>query len=205
MSTAGNVAVRLSSLCLDDRGRLRDFVLWDVAARGALLVDLALAGRLAHEDESVTVDVTPTGFDPADRLLAAIGTEPERSLDRWMSHGGVRLGDVAQANLASGRWTDRRGLVRRQYDDHSDEAADDRARDPRRPDPSWAPGTAAVMAIALSSGAVEPPPDPPDEALLALTGDLRWIVDAVVEHLAEAHRRNIYGAIAYDGAGSPYH
>jgi len=95
--TAG-VAVRLSALCLDAAGRLGDYPLWHTAVRGALLVDLALAGRLAQTDDSIVIDATPTGFGPADALLGAIAVEPERSLDWWMTNGGVRLRDLAAAN-----------------------------------------------------------------------------------------------------------
>ena len=146
---AGGVAVRFSSLCLDTGGRLRDFPIWDTGARGALLVDLAFAGRLAQTEDSVTVDERPTGFPPADRLL------------------GWRYAETHPAAVER-----------------------DRVLQPRSPAPDWSPETAAVMAIALATGAVEPPPDPPDEALLALTGPVRWICEAVVDHLTWAHSRN---------------
>ena len=42
----------------------------------------------------------------------------------------------------------------------------------------------------LATGAVEPTPEPPDEALLALTGPVRWICEAVVDHLTCGARRN---------------
>jgi len=74
------VAVRLAAICLTDDGRLRQFDIWDTAARGALLVDLTRAGRLVDEADSIAIDVTPTGFAPADRLLAAMQVEPERAL-----------------------------------------------------------------------------------------------------------------------------
>jgi hypothetical protein len=185
------VAVRFASLCLDRRGRLRDFAIWDTGARGALLVDLAFAGRLAHTEDSVTVDERPTGFAPADRLLAAVAVERERDLDWWLDHGGVGMADLAEANVAAGRWTVGRRLLRRCYAETDAAGAErDRGLDPRRPEPEWTPATAAVMAVALAAGAVEPPPDPPDEALLERTGPVRWICEAVVDHLTWAHARN---------------
>jgi hypothetical protein len=198
---SGGVAVRLSSLCLDPRGRLRDFALWDVSARGALLVDLARTGRLSQDEESVTVDGTPTGFDPADRLLAAIAVEPEQSLDWWLDHGGVRMGDLAEANVASGRWTVHRRLLGRRFTDPSPVAADDRARDPHRlPDGEWAPDTAAVMVLATACGALRPP-EPVTDAELSPTGPLRWICEAVTAHLEQAHRQNLLRAGSTDGGG----
>ena len=78
------------------------------------------------------VDPTPTGFGPADRLLAAIAVEPERSLDGWLDEKRIGLRDVAAANVASGRWAVRAatfGLRRRFTDLRAEETARDRARE----------------------------------------------------------------------------
>jgi hypothetical protein len=196
----GEVAVRLASLCLERSGRLRDYALWDTATRGALLVDLALAGRLTLTEDSVAVDETPTGFGPADALLAAIAVEPERSLDWWLDHGGVALADVAAAAVAGGRWAVHRLLFRRRYTDLWEERADaDRVRASGSPDDTWTPSTAAVVAIAAAAGAGGRRPRPPDDELLAATGPLRWICQAVTDHLQVAHARNRLGASAADG------
>jgi hypothetical protein len=40
MDLSDGLAARLAAVCLDDEGRLRDYDIWDTAARGALLVDL---------------------------------------------------------------------------------------------------------------------------------------------------------------------
>jgi hypothetical protein len=188
---AAGVAVRLSALCLDASGRLGDYALWQTAVRGAVLVDLALAGRLVQTDESITVDETAIGFAPADALLAAIAVEHQRSLDWWIDHGPVRLRDVAAANVASGRWAVAGPLLRRRHADLRPEATQrDRARAAWRPETEWSPETAAVVAIACAAGADDGEPVTPPEELLQRTGPVRWIVQTVVEHLAEAHSRN---------------
>jgi Golgi phosphoprotein 3 (GPP34) len=186
--TAG-VAVRFSALCLDAGGRLGDYSLWQTAVRGAVLVDLALAGRLTQTEDSVTIDERPTGFAPADNLLRAITVEYERSLDWWMDNCPVRLRDVAAANVASGRWAAAGPVFRRRYTDLRREATErDRSRVPWDRGPS--PESAAVAAIACAAGVGGNDPAPPPEELLALTGPLRWICQAVTEHLAETHSRN---------------
>ena len=191
MDLAAGVAVRLTALCLGRDGRLGDYPLWQTAVRGAVLVDLALAGRLALTDDSITIDDTPTGFPPADALLLAIAVEHERSLDWWIDHGGVRLRDVAAANVASGRWTLTRRLVGTRYTDLRPEATErDRARNAWQPDSTRSPATAAVVAIACAAGADGGGPVPPPEQVLEPTGPVRWICRTVVEHLAETHARN---------------
>jgi hypothetical protein len=193
---AAGVAARLASLCLDDKGRLADFPLWDVAARGALLVDLAWAGRLTQDDDSVMIDGTPTGFEPADRLLAAIEVEPEHSLDWWMDHGGVGMRDLAEANVATGRWHVRRHLLGHRFQNTA--AADDAAADTAAPD------TAALLVLATASGALLRRPEPLLDEELEPTGPLRWICTAVTAHLEETHRRNLHAAGADDGS-IPYY
>ena len=137
------VAVRVAALGLDGAGRLSDKLLVGVAVRGGLLLDLALAGRVESAVDSVVVDPTPTGFAPADGLLAAISVERERSLDGWLDETRIRLRDVGEANVASGRWERRPspwGLGRRYTDLRSARTARDRAMVPSRTDAAWTPG-----------------------------------------------------------------
>jgi hypothetical protein len=182
------VAVRLSALCLDDRGRLRDYTLWDMAVRGALLVDLALAGRVSAEEDSVVVDATATGFRPADALLAPIAVEPERPLDWWLDNGAVDLADVVADNVAAGRWTVRRRLLGRRYAVRDGgTAAADAAQDPRGPCDGWDPATAAVVAIADSAGISDAEPGDASDTVLVATGPVRWLCQSVVQRLAVAH------------------
>jgi hypothetical protein len=200
MGIDGGVTVRLASLCLDDDGRLRDYFIWDTAARGALLLDLALAGRLTETDDSVDIDPTPTGFAPADSLLAAIAVEPERSLDWWIQRGGVRMADVADAIVRAGRWTERRHLFGRRFQDQqAEQTAADRARVFGTPDPGWSPETAAVVAVTTAAGEPGHRPKPPEDAVLRLTGPLQWICRTVVEQLGIAQLQNRTIAAAEGG------
>ena len=186
--TAG-VAVRLSSLCLDSHGRVSELLICSTAVRGGLLVDLALAGRVESTEESVVVDETPTGFAPADRLLAAIAAERERSLDGWLDERRIGLKDLAVANVADGRWELRRGLLptSRRYRDLQQETTD-RARVRVFGDgaEAWTPVDAAVTAIAMVTGLLDKEqgmPEEPPVALLSMTGPAQWLCTAVVDHL----------------------
>lgn len=191
MDLTRGVAVRLSAFCLDDdSGRLPAYDLWDVAIRGALLVDLALAGRVVQEEDSVVIDATPTGFAPADRLLAPIAVEPERPLDWWMDRGVVDLADVVRDNLRSGRWTARWTVLGRRYRVRDQEAREADIVTTHRPTADWTPATAALAAIGDSSGISDMCPGEPAEGLLERTGPVRWLCEAVVDHLQAVHRRN---------------
>lgn len=204
MELADGVAVRVAALCLDAHGRLLEWLICATAVRAALLVDLALAGRLESTEDSIVIDPTPTGFAPADRLLAAVAVEPERSLDGWLDERRIGLRDVAEANVRSGRWTSRRGLLptSRRYLDRQPGATDRDRQLPYGPAAEQCtPADAAVAVIGLSSGLLVPPSGPPAaEILLARAGAARWLCEAVREHLVAARARNSWSA-AVLGAG----
>lgn len=200
------VAVRLSAFCLTDGGKLRSYDLWDVAVRAALLVDLALAGRVTHEKDSVVVDATPTGFGPADALLAPIAVEPERPLDWWMDRGAVGLGDLVRDNVADGRWRRHWTPLGRRYSAEIGSRSADEAELSRSPaTAAWDPATAAVAVIGDTSGITDMRPGEPEDGLLEHTGGVRWLCEAVVDHLQVAHRRNLRQAGASDGGATPYY
>jgi hypothetical protein len=204
MDLSDGVAARLAAVCLDDEGRLREYDIWDTAARGALLVDLVRAGRLTDDPDSIGVDPTPTGFVPADRLLAAMEVEPERPLTWWIDHGGVRLDDVADACVEAGRWTVDHRLLGRRFDVVAVErAVADQGLD-ETPLGDLSPETAAVAVLAIACGARGHRPEPVSDAELAPIGPLRWICETVTAHLELTHRHNLRSAGAADGGMSPY-
>ncbi|MBM7804947.1 hypothetical protein JOD57_000784 [Geodermatophilus bullaregiensis] len=189
-----SVSMRLACLALD-RGRLTDDLVTALAVRGALLVDLGLRGRVSDTDDAVEVDDAPTGFPPADRLLA--GWAP--SLTELLRHGAVDQQDLAAEHLRRGSWVLRRRWPGRRYDDHRAErtAADERALE--LPDRDWTPADAALAAIAGTLGLLGTPREWPAEELLARTGPVRWLVDLVVEEVDRAVTRGqaMRGAVTF--------
>ena len=209
---SGGVAVRVAALCLDDGGRPSQKLLCGTAVRAGLLLDLALAGRIESAEDSIGVDPAPTGFVPADLLLAAIAVEPERSLDGWLDEKRIGLREVAAANVASGRWESRSGpfgFGRRYTDLHAAETERDRTR--RTDDElhpwsalSWSAADACVTAVAVAAGlenlAVQVAARPP-QTLLAATGAVGWLAAAAVDHLVLTYERYSREAAAL-GAGT---
>ena len=92
-----SVSMRLAALALD-RGRLTDDLGTALAVRGTLLVDLALRGRVRDTEEAVEFDDPPTGFPPADRLLA----EGAESLTDLLRRGPVDQRDLAAVGTTLG-------------------------------------------------------------------------------------------------------
>jgi Golgi phosphoprotein 3 (GPP34) len=186
------VAVRLSALCLDERGRLSERLIASDAVRGGLFVDLALAGRIESTDDSIVLDEQPTGFQLADRLLSAVATEPERSLDDWLGERRLGLREVAVANVESGRWQVQPGLPfgrRRFADTGAATTAADRRRSWSGPAEGGTPQDAAVTAIAMAAGLLDREhgySTPPPESLVAATAPADWLCAVVVEHIRGA-------------------
>jgi hypothetical protein len=197
--------VRVASLCLDAKGRLSDLRLASAAVSAGLLVDLALADRVESTEDSVVIDPTPTGFPPADRLLAAITVEPERSLDGWLDERRIGLKDVAEALVRSGRWESAgRALpgIHRYRDASVEQTARDRSRDPDPGSGEWTAEDAAVTAIALTCGLLGRAGDPKaTEQLLARSGSVRWLLEAVTEHLRAAAEQASWTSVVLNAGG----
>ncbi|MQA34210.1 hypothetical protein [Modestobacter roseus] len=188
------VAARLAAVCVDARGRLRRFDIWDAAARGALLVDAAHVGRLVETADSISLHPAPTGFPPLDRLLTGMAAEPGHPLTWWLDHGDVTMPEVAEACVALGGWRTRRGLLGTRYgvptaleEQPSGEVA------------------AAVEVLATACGARGRWPEAVFAPELVPTGSLAWICTTVTDHLELVHRRNLRAAGAADGGSSPYY
>ena len=154
------------------------------------------------------MDPTPTGFEPADRLLAAIAVEPERSLDGWLDERRIGLRDVVDANVASGRWQRRSGPFGfgRRYDDLRPEQTERDRRRPggrRRPTPgrrtdacviAIADGGRAAGRRALGTRGGVP------TSCSSATGPVAWLAGAVVDHVLR-DRRSLPGQAGALGAG----
>jgi hypothetical protein len=180
-----SVAMRLACLALD-RGRLTDDLVTALAVRGALLVDLALRGRVAETDDAVEFDPEPSGFPPADRLLAA-GTP---SLTDLLRRGLVDQQDLAGEHLRRGSWTATRRWFLVRYVDHSPERTRSDEQALTSPaDRGWTPRDAAVAAIGGTLGLLATPRSLPTEEVLAATGPARWLVELVVEEVDRAMLR----------------
>lgn len=195
-----SVSMRLAALALD-RGRLTDDLVTALAVRGTLLVDLALRDRVRDTADAVEFDDPPTGFAPADRLLA----QGAVSLTDLLRHGPVDQGDLAAEHLRRGSWTTRRRLLGTRYADHRADrtTADEQLLEAPRTEP-WTTEDAALAAVAGTLGLLDSPRDRADGELLAHTEPVRWLVELVVEEVDRAITRGRFlrGAVSF-ADGSP--
>jgi hypothetical protein len=184
VSNGHGIAARLAGRGLDGSGHLAGSAYLDMACRGGLLVDLALAGRLRQTEDSIELDGTPTGWPPADRALGELGSLEEQSLDWWLQHSRLRLADLAGALLLDGSWFP---LPRHAWQVKPRFAVRDEdrhARDAALLAATERPVTAedaAVACLAAAAGGTST-----DEALLAATGGARWVCQLVVDFLDRA-------------------
>ncbi len=189
-----SVSMRLAALALD-RGRLTDDLVTALAVRGTLLVDLALRGRVRDTEDAVEFDDPPTGFAPADRLLAE-----SASLTDLLRGGRVDQQDLAAEHLQRGSWTARRRLLGTRYVDHRadrTQADEQLLEEPTRE--GWTPQDASLAAIAGTLGLLATPRERAGEELLAHTEPVRWLVDVVVEEVDRAITRGqaMRGAVGF--------
>lgn len=104
MDWGSGTTARVAALALDRKGRLLPQFLVADAVRCALVLDLALADRLATDDDHLELDTAPTGFAPADALLRALEVEPERILTDWFGERRINLPLVADGLVEIGAW-----------------------------------------------------------------------------------------------------
>jgi hypothetical protein len=187
--------MRLACLALD-RGRLTDDLVTALAVRGTLLVDLALRGRVRETEDAVEFDDGPTGFAPADRLLA----DGAPSLTELLRRGRVDQEDLAAEHLRRGSWTLRRRWPGTRYaDTRADRTTADEQAMESPPDRAWTPEDAALAAVAGTLGLLATPRTLPTEELLEQTGPVRRLVELVVEEVDRAISRGRFmkGAVTW--------
>jgi hypothetical protein len=109
--TMGSVALAEELLLLaydDESGRATGSQIGlDLGMAAAVLVELALAGRIVYVDRTIMVrDATPTGVSIIDEVLARVAAEPHHSPASWLQRLRHGLRDRVLADLCA------RGVVR---------------------------------------------------------------------------------------------
>jgi Golgi phosphoprotein 3 (GPP34) len=184
------VAARLTALCLDRSGSLRDDDYAAMAARGGLLVDLALARRLSQTDDSIDLDAAPTGWPPADSALTELTLLDGRSLDWWLEHSRVQLDAFADALVTDGAWTRLPGRPLHRKPRYAVRGTDVLDRDRAllaglRPAADDA--DAAVLGIAVAAGlAGRHPAVPAAEILPAVAEPVAWVCQLITDFIGRA-------------------
>jgi hypothetical protein len=183
---------RLASLCLNRRGRPRDLTYDDYLIRGALILDLAVCGALAHTEDAVVLDRDRAALHGlAD--VAAQADEGDTGLQWWLDWGRLGFEDWRDRLVEAGIWRLRPWSLRypfRSYEDTERErtAADRAAGELWIRDETATPQRLVVLALGSISGLLGPIDEPPSWVLDGL-GEARWAGELVVERLTELRIR----------------
>lgn len=160
--------------------------------RGALLIDLRLAGRVQDGGPSLAVDTAKTGFGPADAVVAAIEQHPPRTMQIWLQRGHPHASVVADVFVERGEWTRKHREIYRRYAPTEQAVRDGTIRrqlagylqQGSAPNPTIASLIRIAAPVGLF-GRNNRYLDPPAR-IVAACGHARELVDAVVDYLRAA-------------------
>ncbi|MEO6880215.1 MAG: GPP34 family phosphoprotein [Mycobacteriaceae bacterium] len=205
-----SLAEQLTLVAVDDTsGAVRGDNL-DLGLSGALLVQLALAGRIDVVDSSVVVtDPTPTGDPLPDEALARIGADKPRKPDYWVSHlqKGVRqqvLDRLVDAGVLERHDSKVLGLFpRHRYPERNagPETAvrarlDDAVLHGQAPDETTSALVGLLHAVGLRAAAFPGAERKPTEARMKLIAEGSWASKAVRDAVAQVQAAVTAGAMA---------
>ena len=98
------MAETLLRVGIDATGRLNLNHLWDIAVRGALLVELRLAGVTTETADDVDVSTDPTGVDYLDDAVRSLLSRPGETEVEWVERGDLKAAHVADHLVRAGEW-----------------------------------------------------------------------------------------------------
>jgi hypothetical protein len=196
-----SVADRVVSLSLAESGVPRRFPLYDSAVCAALMIDLALAGRLSNEADSLFL-TEGVGRPSAEALFDEMMRDPGRDLAWWLVRASTGLTEVLQDAEQDGHLRRRPRTLRHplKYRYEATDAAAveldvQRINEPNDRSLPWDPPSAAVAALGIASGLQGAPRTPPSE-LIKRTEHIAWLVSSLTATLIEIDQRNRATAFA---------
>lgn len=187
---ADNVQLQVSSLLVDDEGRLTERIQAGRALRCAVLADLVTAGALRNTRDSIEIEPVPHLLPLAERVLADMTAKPDEDLVWWAHHDAVSVHDAAQQMVELGLWQRHEvevvlGLGIGHRWTWREDAADVRRQLQSAVGTSWeqADRTRLAPTLALVGGLWGHPPRLPDDDVVAALGATNWLVPDLVDYL----------------------
>ena len=99
------IAQSLLRVGIDPSGRLELNRLWDIAVRGATLIDLRSSGVIAESDDSVEIATDPTGTPYLDGAVSDLLARGGITESEWIQRGGLTAAHIGDHLVATGEWT----------------------------------------------------------------------------------------------------
>jgi len=181
-----SIQLQVSTLLLDEQGRLTVRIQAGRTLRAAILLDLVAAGVLTNDPDHIEIDPSPDVLPLAARMTQNMEDKPDEDLVWWAHHDHISVKDAAEEMVELGLWerhAEDLGLEHRYAwrDEHADLAAALRAAvgssydeaDHRRIAPN----------LALVGGLWGHEPRPPDDDVIAELGRENWLVPDLFDYL----------------------
>jgi hypothetical protein len=99
------IAQSLLRVGIDATGRLELNRLWDIAVRGATVLDLRSSGAITEHDDIVEIDTDATGTPYLDAAIADLLARSGITESDWIQRGGLTAAHVGDQLVATGEWT----------------------------------------------------------------------------------------------------
>lgn len=181
-----SIQLQVSSLLIDDEGRLTQRVQAGRTVRAAILADLVAAGALRNDADSIDIVQTTDLLPLAARLLQDMTDRPDEDLIWWAHHDHISVKDAAQEMVHLGLWQKHGadlGLEHRySWRDDAGKAAG-ALRTTVGSSYDDADHTLVAPNLALVGGLWRRPPWLPDEDVVQALGRKNWIVPDLIDYL----------------------
>lgn len=181
-----SIHLQVSTLLIDDDGRLTVRIQAGRTLRAAILLDLVAAGVLTNDPDHIEVDPSPDVLPLAARLTQDMQDKPDEDLVWWAHHDGISVKDAAEQMVDLGLWerhSEDLGLEHRYTwrDEHADLAAALRSA----AGSSYEKADRGLIApnLALVGGLWGHEPRRPDDDVVAALSRTNWLVPDIIDYL----------------------
>jgi hypothetical protein len=195
-----SIQLQVSTLLIDEDGRLTERIQAARTLRSAILLDLVAVGVLENDRDHIEIDPSPDVLPLAARLTKDMADKADEDLVWWAHHDGISVKDAAQEMVELGLWerhSEDLGLEHRYRwrDEHADLAVALRSA----VGASYEEADHRLIApnLALVGGLWGHEPRPPDDDVVADLGRTNWLVPDLMAYLWNS--ATLLGAVRVEG------
>lgn len=181
-----SIQLQVSTLLLDEDGRLTVRIQAGRTLRAAILLDLVADGVLKNDPDHIEIDPARDLLPLAVRMTQNMEDKPDEDLVRWVHHDHISAKDAAEQMVELGLWerhAEDLGLEHRYTwcDEHAELA--DRLRAAVGTSYDEADHRLIAPNLALVGGLWGHEPRAPGDDVVAELGRTNWLVPDLVDYL----------------------